>query len=212
MTRNRRVLLLNRGESLVDVIDWQTAVCLLVKGNAHVPYGYDDYYKIPISLASAERMKEEGDFEVEIEEEGEVRRGFFLLPTAVVLVEYVHIPYKAASVNKKNVLKRDKNKCGYCGKHLTESTGSVDHIVPRSRWQEMKRKGRVKGKHPNNWKNVVASCKDCNCKKDDKTPEEVGMKLKIRPYVPSRDFLILHGIDTETFETWSRWICFDDLK
>jgi len=209
---NRRVLLLNRGETMVDIIDWQTAICLLVKGNAIAPYGYDDFHKIPISERSAEKMQSDGTFAVEIEDKGDYKQGYFLLPTAVVLVEYVHIPYKAAAVNKSNVLKRDKYTCGYCEKSLTESTGSIDHIVPRSKWYEHKKKGLVKGKHPNIWKNVVASCKRCNCRKDDMTPEEAGMKLKITPFIPSRDYLILHKIDTKTYETWSRWICFDDLK
>jgi len=212
MARSRKVLLLNRGESLVDIIDWQTAICLLVKGNAHAPFGYNDYYRIPVSQQSAERMKEEGNFDVEIEEVDGVTRGYFLLPTAVVLVKYVHIPYKTAAVNKKNVLKRDRFKCGYCGKDLTDSTGSVDHIIPRSKWDEFKKKGIAKGKHSNTWKNVVASCKTCNCLKDDRTPQEAGMKLQIQPFVPSKDYLVLHGMDLSTFETWSRWICFDDLK
>jgi len=211
--KSRRVLLLNSGETLVDVVNWQTAVCLLVKGNARAPFGYDDYYKIPISNHSAEKIQEEGHFETEIvEDEAGVKRGFFLLPTAIVLVEYVHIPYKTAAVNKRNVLKRDKKQCGYCGRRLNDSNGSIDHIIPRSRWEDMKNKGKAKGKSPNNWKNVVACCKQCNCKKDNKTPEEAGLKLRVTPFVPSRDFLILHGVDLKTFETWSRWICFDDLK
>jgi hypothetical protein len=210
---SRRVLLLNRGESVVDVIDWQDAVCLLVKGCARVPFGYDDYHKIPVSVQSAERMQEECEFEAVVEEEGDVTRGFFLLPTAVVLVEYVHIPYRAAAVSLKNVLKRDKNTCAYCGKTLSSESASIDHIIPRCRWDDMKAKGQTKGKHVNNWKNVVAACKKCNCKKDDKTPEEAGMKVKYcKPFVPSRDYLILHKVNTKTYETWSRWICFDDLK
>ena len=58
MNKNRKVLLLNRGETLVDVIDWQDAINLLVKGNARSPYGYNNYYKIPIALNSAQRIKE----------------------------------------------------------------------------------------------------------------------------------------------------------
>jgi len=208
----RKVLLLNRGESLVDIINWQDAVCLLIKGNAHAPYGYDDHYKIPVSLQSAERMKKDQTFDVEIEDDGEIRRGYFLLPSAIVLIEYVHIPYKTVALNKKNVLKRDKNICAYCGKHLTDATGSIDHVIPRSRWKEYKAKGLVKGKHANVWTNVVASCKSCNCKKDDRTPKEAGMTLSIKPFIPSKDYLILHNIDLRTSEIWSRWICFDDLK
>ena len=211
---SRRVLLLNRGESVVDIIDWQVATALLVKGSATVPYGYEDYHKIGISVNSAVRMKEEGDFKVSIEEDDMgIMRGFFYLPTAVVLVEYVHIPYKRAAVNKKNVLKRDKKICGYCECELTDSTGTIDHIIPQSRWKDFARRGLVKNqKHVNDWKNVVASCKKCNAKKGDKTLDEANMKLLTKPFVPSRDYLILRGINTKTYETWKRWICFDDLK
>lgn len=210
---NRRVLLLNRGETVLDVIDWQTAVCLLVKGNASVPCGYDHHYKIPVSVKSAIRMREERRFDTVIEEDANgIERGFFLLPTALVLVEYVHIPYKRAAVNKKNVLKRDHYLCGYCGVKLSDSNGTVDHIIPQSRWEEFKRKGLAKGKYANNWKNVVASCKRCNNKKDNKTPEEAYMDLKSKPFVPSKDYLILRSINLETFKVWDRWLCFDDLK
>jgi len=210
---NDRVLLLNRGESVVDVIDWQTAVCLLVKGSATIPYGYDHHYKIPISTNTAARMAEEGNFETAIEnDENGIERGYFILPTALVLVEYAHIPYKTAAVNLKNVLRRDKNVCGYCYKRLSASNGTIDHIIPKCRWEEFKRLGKTKGKHVNNWKNVVAACKPCNNKKDNKTPEEASMKMHVKPFVPSRDYLFLRGIDTETYEVWDRWICFDDLK
>ena len=211
---SRRVLLLNRGESMVDVVDWQTAVCLIVKGSASVPYGYNDFYKIPISTFSAEKMKKEGNFDVEISlDDAGVKRGYFLLPTAIVLVEYVHIPYKRAAVNKKNVLKRDHKTCAYCGKELTETSGTIDHIIPQSRWKDFVKKGWTNGiKYVHDWKNVVAACKPCNSKKGNYTLEEANMKLLIKPFTPSRDYLILYGINTETYKTWQRWICFDDLK
>jgi len=210
---NRRVLLLNRGESVVDVIDWQTAVCLLVKGSATTPFGYDHHYKIPVSVKSADRMSKEGNFSTSIESDKDgIERGFFLLPTALVLVEYVNIPYKTAAVSLKNVLKRDKNVCGYCYKRLSDKTGSIDHIIPQSRWEDCKKKGITKGNHVNNWKNVVACCKPCNCKKDNRTPQEANMTLNIKPFVPSRDYLFLRGIDVKTHEVWNRWIIFDDLK
>ena len=209
---NRKVLLLNKSETILDVITWQTAVCLLVKGNARVPFGYEEYYKIPVSLQSAQRMQEEKQFDVSIEEKDGKMVGYFLLPQALVLVEYVHIPYKRVSVNRKNVLKRDGYKCGYCETELTDSTGTIDHIVPQSRWKEFKAKKQVRGNHPNSWKNVVACCQKCNCKKDNKTPKEAGMKLKVQPFVPSKDYLIFHTIDMETCQRWTRWLCFDQLK
>lgn len=186
---NNRVLLLNKNESILNVIDWQTAVCLYYTKKAIAPYGYDDYYEI------------------------RTVKGIFKLPTALVTVEYIHLPYREAQLTKSNVLKRDKYLCAYCNKQLTTSSGSIDHIVPKSRWVEFVRNGKAKGTSYNNWKNVVAACKPCNCAKDNMTPEEAGLKLRHKPFVPSRDFLVFRGIDMKTRETWERWIKqWDDLE
>ena len=210
-TRSQRVLLLNKNEMLVSVVDWQTAVCLLVKGCAASPYGYDDHYRIPVSVQSAVRMKAEGKFKTLIEQdEAGIERGYFLLPSALILVQYVNIPYRRAAVNKKNVLKRDHYLCGYCSAELTDKTGTVDHIVPHSRWKEFVKLGRVKGAYANNWQNVVACCRHCNCRKDNRLPDEAGMTLRIKPFVPSRDYLILRGIDLQTCNMWERWVKLSD--
>lgn len=59
----------------------------------------------------------------------------------------------------KIIFKRDGYKCQYCGsnKQLT-----VDHIIPLS-------KGGT-----NEIDNLITSCRYCNSKKHDKTPEEMG--------------------------------------
>ena len=170
----KKVLLLNASEEVLKVINWQHAVKLMATGKAHKPFGHDDEYEI------------------------KTVSGVFRLPTALVLVKYVRIPYRGVAVNKENVLRRDKYQCGFCGKKLSNTTGTVDHIVPQS-------KG---GKHA--WTNVVAACKGCNNKKDNLTMKEAeqryGMKLRVEPFVPSRDIIFMVGIDLETHETWSRWV------
>lgn len=71
--------------------------------------------------------------------------------------------------SKKNVLQRDKHACGYClGKATT-----IDHIQPRCRGGG------------NDWLNTVAACQPCNSKKDSHLLHEIGMKLLIKPYVPT---------------------------
>jgi 5-methylcytosine-specific restriction endonuclease McrA len=183
------VLLLNKNESVLNIIGWQDAVCLYVTKKAECPYGYDDFYDIKMV------------------------NGVFKLPTALVLYEYVNIPYKSAQLTKGNVLKRDKYICGYCDIKLTNSSGSVDHVVPKSRWSEFLKAGRVKERSYNNWKNVISACKKCNCRKDNKTPEEARMKLQHKPFIPSREFLVMRGIDNKTRTTWERWIKkWDDLE
>jgi 5-methylcytosine-specific restriction endonuclease McrA len=183
-----RVLLLNKNESVLNIIDWQTAVCLYYSGKAIKPYEYDDYYEI------------------------KTVSGIFKLPTALVTVEYIKIPYRSAQLTKGNVLKRDKFLCAYCDKQLTTSSGSIDHVIPKSRWDDFVRRGKAKGSY-NNWANCVAACKPCNCRKDNKTPEEAGLKLKHKPFTPSREFLVMKGIDLKTRDTWERWIKnWDDLE
>ncbi len=77
--------------------------------------------------------------------------------------------WKVPPVNRREVLRRDRHSCQYCGnsKHLT-----LDHVIPRSRG----------GQHT--WNNVVAACKQCNSKKGDRTPQEAGMQLRTKPKAP----------------------------
>lgn len=77
--------------------------------------------------------------------------------------------WKLPPVNRREVLRRDKNACQYCGstKKLT-----LDHVIPRS-------KG---GKHT--WDNVVIACESCNSRKGDRTPTQAGMILRTVPKTP----------------------------
>jgi CRISPR/Cas system Type II protein with McrA/HNH and RuvC-like nuclease domain len=95
--------------------------------------------------------------------------GNFVRPVIIRLLSFVRFRPKNLRVNRKRIFKRDNNTCGYCGsqKNLT-----IDHIVPKSRG----------GK--NTWDNMITCCSRCNSVKDDRTPEEAGMKLKFKPYQP----------------------------
>ncbi|MDF5733997.1 MAG: HNH endonuclease [Rhizonema sp. PD38] len=77
--------------------------------------------------------------------------------------------WKVPPVNRREVLRRDRHSCQYCGstKHLT-----LDHVIPRSRG----------GQH--SWDNVVAACERCNSRKSDRTPQEAGMQLRNQPKAP----------------------------
>lgn len=59
------------------------------------------------------------------------------------------------------ILVRDKKVCAYCGRKAT----TVDHIQPKSR-----------GGGEESW-NLVACCKPCNTRKNNRTPEEAGMSF-----------------------------------
>ena len=84
--------------------------------------------------------------------------------------EFKHID----KVSRYMLYKRDGGKCCYCGKNLTLKESTVDHIIPKDQ-------GGL-----NIWENVALSCKPCNCKKDNRKPEEAGMKLMVTPYNPKK--------------------------
>lgn len=166
----RQVLLLNSSEEVINIIDWKKAINLLFSGKAIAPYNYSDTYTIKTSTAS------------------------FQLPSAIILNTYVKLPYKVASLTRKNIVKRDSHTCQYCDTHLEKTEATIDHVMPTSRG----------GKHE--WKNVVACCRRCNAKKANKTPTEAGMKLRINPYAPTKKMVLYSSISNRKNEAWKRWI------
>ena len=117
--------------------------------------------------------------------------GTYKRPLIIRLIRYVYIPFKKVPLTRHNIFRRDGHKCGYCSskKDLT-----LDHILPKSRGGG------------NTWKNLVTCCKKCNNAKDDKTPEEAGMKLLVKVYQPT--FLqFIDGMNTNHRAKWSEY-CF----
>jgi 5-methylcytosine-specific restriction endonuclease McrA len=166
---NRNVLLLNASEEVISIIDWTKAITLLFAGKATKPYNYEEYHEIKTTS------------------------GIFQLPTALVLVEYVHIPFRNCPMTRRNILRRDRGQCQYCGKNLAKKEFTIDHVIPRS-------KG---GK--NSWINLVSCCLKCNWKKGNKTPVEANMNLLRVPREPSKDYIHLIGIDNNN-RSWNRWV------
>ncbi len=111
-------------------------------------------------------------------------------PSVVRLKGYVRVPYRRIGLSRKNVLRRDRFKCQYCGSrsHLT-----VDHVHPKSRG------GR------DTWENLVAACTTCNNRKGDRTPEEAAMPLKRKPFRPSHVMFIRDYVGTLD-ECWKPYL------
>lgn len=97
-------------------------------------------------------------------------------PSVVRLSYFVKVPYQArVALNRKAVFARDSHTCQYCG----AAAENIDHVVPRS-------KG---GTHT--WDNVVAACRPCNMRKEDRFLHDTGMKLKRKPAAPRERIWIL---------------------
>jgi HNH endonuclease len=77
-------------------------------------------------------------------------------------------------VSKELLVARDRNICGYCAQRFRYQDLEVEHIVPKSRGGG------------DTWMNLVAACRACNSRKDNRTPEEAKMALIWLPYAVNR--------------------------
>lgn len=128
----------------------------------------------------------------------EARRGAFVrspsvrlpFPSIVRLKMYVRVPFKRIMLTRKNVLRRDRFTCQYCG---SRSDLTVDHVLPKSRG------GRDR------WDNLVAACNRCNNRKGNRTPDEADMTLRRKPFRPNYVMFIRDFVGTVD-DTWKPYL------
>ncbi len=104
-------------------------------------------------------------------------------PSVVRLRYFVRVPYRVhAPLTRRAVFARDEWTCQYCG----AAAENLDHVLPRSRG----------GEHT--WENVVAACRRCNSRKENRLTHEAGLRLARRPFAPPDGFrLSLGRLDPE---------------
>ena len=134
-----------------------------------------NYDYTPLNVTSLQRgfvLVDKGKAEVIKQDENPIVTTYktYVRPLIIRLLRYINYRSAGISVNRHRIFKRDGHQCGYCGstRDLT-----IDHIQPRSRG------GR------NTWTNLVTCCSKCNLKKGNKTPEEVKMVMKYKPFAPT---------------------------
>jgi 5-methylcytosine-specific restriction endonuclease McrA len=147
----------------------------------------------PLAVVAARRavvlvLKEKAEI---LESNGEVFRSQRLqlpAPSVVRLNYFVKVPYRArASLTRRAVFARDEWTCQYCG----ATAENVDHVVPRS----------LGGEHV--WENVVASCRRCNSRKENRLPAQAGLVLRRAPFAPRDVFRLQAGrLEPE----WERYL------
>jgi 5-methylcytosine-specific restriction endonuclease McrA len=100
------------------------------------------------------------------------------VPSVIRLRHYVRVPYRSVvPLSRRAVFARDGHRCQYCG----QPAENLDHVLPRSRG----------GSHT--WENVVAACRRCNSRKENRLPHEIGLALARKPYAPSDGFRLSLG-------------------
>lgn len=161
----RPALVLNRHWQPVHVSTVQRALVLLSRDAARVVdpenyqlYNWDDWIGQPPR-----------------QDEAAIRGVTLRLraPEVLVLTHYDHTPDGRVAFSKRNVFKRDRLTCQYCGRQPGRDELTLDHVLPKSRGG------------PTSWENCVLACIECNRLKADRTPEQASMRLRRHPVRPT---------------------------
>lgn len=150
-----RTLVLNAGYEPLAVVSFKRALVLVMNQKATI-IAADDEHPVLAAAGSWDR------------------------PSVIILRKYVRIPGgRRVPVSRRGVLRRDNNRCGYCG----ASANTIDHIQPRSRG----------GK--DTWENLIACCLKCNNIKGDRTPAEMNWSLVKPPKAPHGTGWMMRGVE-----------------
>jgi 5-methylcytosine-specific restriction endonuclease McrA len=118
----------------------------------------------------------------------------FPVPSVVRLERYIRAPRQRVVLSKRNVLKRDRYECQYCG--LVDRKMTIDHIVPK------------KHNGPETWENLVAACMTCNARKGDRPPEHSGLQLRRKPKRPNNVTFIRNFVGVAD-QRWKPYLFLD---
>jgi len=144
---SKKTLLLDASYQVISFITERKALKLLYKQKTEVISTWDDIIQW---------------------ETGKIKH-----PSILRLKNHVKRNYFNSNFSRKALVKRDRSTCQYCGKKLTASQVTVDHVLPRAQ-------GGI-----TSFINCVVCCQLCNNKKADRTPEQATMKLLKKPTHPS---------------------------
>ncbi len=184
------VLVLNRLWQVVDVCSVKRAVCLLYLKHAQVvlkeggslyTFGFDDWKDFSQDYCGDNQIIRTITYKVR-------------MPHIILLFIYDRIPPRKVRFTRRNVYKRDENRCQYCGKKFKSEDLNLDHVIPVSR----------AGK--NSWYNVVCSCVPCNLRKGDKSLVEVEMSLIRKPVRPNWKSFVKCNLAEISEENWKDFL------
>jgi 5-methylcytosine-specific restriction endonuclease McrA len=114
------------------------------------------------------------------------------VPEVVTLVNYDRVPTKTVTFSRRNVFKRDRFTCQYCGCQPGSAELTIDHVVPRAQGGS------------STWENCVLACVACNSLKADRTPEQAHMKLRRKPARP--DWRPMYASDHVRIDSWQKFV------
>ncbi len=153
---NSDVLVLNSGFIPIRITSARDAICLLTADKA-IPVIEEDKYVSSPSI----RLK---------------------IPSVISILGYSALPKRKVSFSKLNIIYRDDMICQYCGKRYSMKDLTVDHVIPKSRWQKITGKSLRHGF--SSWENMVCACRWCNNNKGNKLLKEISWNYLNKPFEP----------------------------
>jgi 5-methylcytosine-specific restriction endonuclease McrA len=94
------------------------------------------------------------------------------IPEVIVLHRCERFLKPRVVFSRRNLFRRDKNTCQYCGRRFPTEDLSIDHVTPRSL-----------GGH-SSWANCVVACLACNARKGNRSLEAARMTILRIPREP----------------------------
>lgn len=180
----RPTLVLNRSWQPINVATVARALILLWNGSAKVvdPINYQLF-----DWSDWSRLVPDQD-----EPFVQSVRQKFRVPEVIALNQIDRMPTQAVTFSRRNVFRRDKMTCQYCGKHPGSKELTIDHVVPRSQGGQ------------SSWTNCVLACVECNSRKAGRTPTEAGMRLRNQPTRPA--WKPIYAQRMTRIESWAKFI------
>lgn len=114
------------------------------------------------------------------------------VPEVITLTRYDRLPTGGVAFSRRNVFRRDRCTCQYCGRQPGQRELTIDHVVPRAQGGE------------SSWTNCVLACIRCNASKADRTPAQAGMPLRSVPVRPA--WRPLYAARGHRCDSWARFV------
>ena len=114
------------------------------------------------------------------------------VPEVVSLTRYSGLPATAVTFSRRNIYKRDRYTCQYCGLQPGSEELTIDHVLPRSQGGG------------SSWENCVLACVNCNKRKANRTPVQARMPLFREPARPN--WKPIYATQDLRIDSWSRFI------
>ncbi len=187
---NENVLVLNRLWQAVNICSARRAICMLYQGHANAvlqengsfrSLPFEDWRDFSLVTDGAFKFVHGVNYRIAI-------------PPIILLVFYDKTPHKDVKFTRENIYERDKNTCQYCGKTVDRKELNLDHIVPRH----------LGGK--TTWENIVCSCKECNTRKANRTPQQARMSLIRKPKKPFWRPYLDFNLERIPHDVWKHFI------